>query len=163
MWPLVSFTYNVHSKLYMFPFRDWINILLYGCTTCHLSTYLLMDSKVFPLCAIMINTAMNVSVQVLYGNMRLLPSFLYLPSLRLPACSYSIAPALFETKTFSLHWIAFAKSVVHICVCVCLNFLFYPIDSFICLYANAIQCWLLQLYKRLEIRQCKSSRFSKLC
>ena len=62
---------------------------------------------------------MNVSVQVLYKNMRLLPSFLYFPSLRLQACWYSIALALFETQTFSLHWIAFAKSVVHICVCVC--------------------------------------------
>lgn len=106
---------------------------------------------------------MNVSVQVLYGNMRLLPSFLYFPSLLLPACWYPIATALFETKTFSLHWTAFAKSVVHTCVCVFLNFLFYPINPFISLYVNATQCWLLELYKRLEIGQCKSSCFSKLC
>ena len=45
------------------------------------------------------------------------------------------------------------------CVCVCLNFLFYPIDLFIYFYVNTTLCWLLQLYKSLKIRWCKPLSF----
>lgn len=81
----------------------------------------------------------------------------------LPTCWYPIASFLKQRLSLSIE-LPLQSQFIHTCVCVFLNFLFYPINPVylsLCPLPLSVGYW--SFYKRLEIGQCKSSCFSKLC
>lgn len=83
--------------------------------------------------------------------------FIFLPYL--PACWYPIASALFETKTFFLPLNCLCKvSCPYMCVCISEFSFFIPLIRFYLFMSMPLS--VTELYKRLEIGQCKSSCFS---